>query len=498
MPQRTRDVIRELAGASQIHDRRNQLFFTLRKNVILRSEPQYLRGFYAVRDSYNWQTYYINESGLHILSAIAKGLSLEEIIATCTPCGSEPANTEVDSILEFIAGFITKDIIKIHTSPQHSPDVLIPLGLPQVDRTKVTPMRFPTHVDLLMTSGCNLRCKHCFIPHTPTPLLKELTTEEIKQLLLQLDQLGVFVVRISGGEPLTRPDFLQIIQFTRKLKSGLRVLTNGTLVTEEHVKEFSHISTQKNWGFVVNISLDGATAQSHEWLRGVSGCFQKTVEALNNLNEAGVRCTVETILHKCNINEIEDIIQLCITLGVKGLSMHPADNTGKAACHPESLLQDRDVIDLLPLMCDLQQHYEDTIEIEFDMRHYSQFVKTLVESHRPDNMLTLPRNTCEAGMYSMSIGPSGKVYPCNYAVGYEYFEIGDIRRQQILDIWHSKRWNVFRGGWQLESLSTCRKCPRFKGCPILYCRVYPTITLGDFFGPMPECVKYVAEIQGGQ
>ena len=500
MPCRTRDAATRLTGVLQTYDQWGQLFFTLREDVILRYEPQYLdSGFCAVRDSYHWRTYYINEDGLQILSAIAEGLSLERLLEACASCAFETALSshaeQVDSILRFIANFVAKDILRVVATPRCQPDILTPLSLPTVTNTHLVPMRFPTEVDLLLTSGCNLQCKHCLIPQTPTPLPEELTTEEIKQLLLQLDQFGVFMVRLSGGEPMMRPDFLEILQFASELKFGLRLLTNGTLLTEQHLTALSQISKRKNWGLMVNISLDGATAQSHEWLRGVPGCFQRTVETLEHLNEANVRCTVETILHQNNIDEIEDLVQLCITLGVKGLNMHPADSVAKATRHPDTLLSTKDVINLVPVMHDLQQRYGDKVEIEFDMRHHCQFVEPLSGLHLPDNVFTLPRNACQAGMYSMSIGPNGKVYPCNYAIGHDYLEIGDIRKEQLLDIWHSRRWDAFRGGWQLESLSACRECPRHDACPILYCRVYPAITLGDFFGPMPECVKCLPEIR---
>lgn len=497
----THGATRKLSATLQTLDQRSKLFFTLRDGVILRCEPQYIdSGFCAIRDSYGWQTLYVNESGLQILSAIAEGLSLDKIVESCASHTSETTLgiEQVDSILRFIANFVAKDIIKITAIPKRQPDILTPLSLPTVANTRLAPMRFPTEVDLLLTSSCNLQCKHCLIPLTLTPSPDDLTTEEIKQLLLQLDRFGVFMVRLSGGEPMIRPDFLEILQFASGLKFGLRLLTNGTLLTEQHLTAFSQISKRKNWGFVVNISLDGATAQSHEWLRGVSGCFQRTVEALKHLNEAGVRCTVETILHRNNANEIEDLVLLCISLGVMGLNMHPADRLAKATRHPETVLSTKDVINLVPVMHDLQQQYGDKIEIEFDMRHHGQFVEPLSERHLSGNVFMLPRNACQAGMFGMSIGPTGKVYPCNYAVGYDYLEIGDTRKQQLLDIWHSKRWDAFRGGWQLESLSACCVCPRYDACPILYCRVYPAIALRDFFGPMPECIKYLPEIRAGQ
>ena len=473
------------------------MYFTLREDIILRDEPQYFGGIYTVRDSQKWHTYYVNESGFWILSAIARGVSLEEIITPCTP--SEPAHTAIDPILKFIAGFISRDIIKISTHPHQSPDFLIPSHLPQVKNTGMAPMKFPTQVDLLVTNQCNLRCMHCLIPHIPRALPGELTLDEITCLLQQLDQFGVYMVRISGGEPLTRPDFLQIIQFTRTLKMGLRLLTNGTLITEAHVAEFSRLSAHKKWGFMINVSLDGATAHSHEWMRGVPGCFQKTVDNLSRLHEAGIPCTVETIVHPRNIDEIEDLVSLCVELGVKGLNIHPADTIGRAITHPESVAPATEVIHLLPVMSRLQEQYKDKIEIKCDMRHYSQLINTLVEKENHDSSLhPLPRNTCEAGMYSMSVGPTGKVYPCNYAVGYKYFQMGDIRTQNLVDIWHNPQWNVFRGGWQLESLTVCGTCPRFQGCPLIHCRVYPTITQGDFYGPMPECATYITELQNNQ
>jgi len=92
-------------------------------------------------------------------------------------------------------------------------------------------------------------------------------------------------------------------------------------------------------------------------------------------------------------------------------------------------------------------------------------------------------------MTAMSIGASGKVYPCVDAVGTKIAEVGDVRDQDLLSIWRSEAWNLYRGGFEEADLPVCADCQSSNVCGVKKCRAYPAAALDDPYGPKPECLR---------
>jgi len=119
-----------------------------------------------------------------------------------------------------------------------------------------------------LTAGCNLNCVHCRGASTSSVPEGELTTEEAKHFIDEVVELGKPILILSGGEPLTRSDVFEIARYGTD--AGLRVVlaTNGTLLTPEIVKKLRDAGVQR-----LSISLDGATAKTHDEFRGMPGSF---------------------------------------------------------------------------------------------------------------------------------------------------------------------------------------------------------------------------------
>ncbi len=465
------------------------LYPVLRKDLILRYEPDYLgQGFYALRDTYNWQTHTFNKDGFLLLREIAKGCNLEQLarfISSQTSAQKKPA----EQLSQFIAPLVAMGLVSLSDYPKPQPALLLSTKLRPMAVLPVSPMRFPTEVDLLLTAACNQRCKHCLIPLKPKRTKNELGTKEVMGLLDQLDRYGTFMVRFSGGEIFTRPDIHEILDYAASKRFGLRILSNATLFSPEVIQSCARIAELKNWGFVISVSLDGASAYSHDWLRSLPGSFIKTTRAIKALTESSVICTLETVLHKKNIRELDKLADLCLSLGVSGWNIHPVDHLNRATRNSDTLLDTPELAALAPQLETISKRVGGKIDMQIDYRHHTPFIKKIARHQFNSRYLKLPENVCQAGLYSMSIGPTGKIYPCNYAVGYPELEMGDMKQSSLLDLWHNPSWQKFRGGWQLRELTSCSSCTHNKLCGISHCRVYPAVTLKDFYGPMPECIE---------
>ncbi len=188
-----------------------------------------------------------------------------------------------------------------------------------------------------LTEGCNLRCRHCWIepPHQSAKKhYLALDPTLFRDILGQARPLGLTSVKLTGGEPLMHPRIGEVLEILRDEKLRYSVETNGVLCTPDLALDLvqsglSHIS----------VSLDGADAQTHEWVRGVEGCFEAALQGVRNLVAAGIRPQVIMTLMRRNVDQIEAVVRLAESLGAssvkfnivqptaRGVKMHQAGET---------------------------------------------------------------------------------------------------------------------------------------------------------------------------
>jgi radical SAM family uncharacterized protein len=157
-----------------------------------------------------------------------------------------------------------------------------------------------------LTYNCNLNCKMCpFWKRTN----KDLSIEKEKVILRRIYDSGVCAIAFEGGEPLLRKDLSQILAFSRSLPLQTSLVTNGTLL-ESKIDE---IAPYINGG--IYVSLDGLE-NTHESIRGVKGCFKKTIQGIAAASKK-VPVTINTTIMDENIDEIEDLVKFAKELNVK-------------------------------------------------------------------------------------------------------------------------------------------------------------------------------------
>jgi len=159
-----------------------------------------------------------------------------------------------------------------------------------------------------LTEGCNLHCRHCWIApkyQKGNNSYPSLSLELFRSIIKQAKPLGLSGVKLTGGEPLLHPQIRQIVEEIRTDDLRLVVETNGLLCTESLAQE---MATCKNP--FVSVSLDATNAQTHEWMRGVKGCFQKALDGIRNLVKAGLRPQIIMTVMQRNKNQVEEMVRL--------------------------------------------------------------------------------------------------------------------------------------------------------------------------------------------
>jgi len=190
---------------------------------------------------------------------------------------------------------------------------------------------------LYLTEGCNLRCRHCWVepPHQSAKRqYPSLDLDLFRSILKQARPLGLSSAKLTGGEPLMHPQIREILEILRNEKLRFTVETNGVLCTPELAQDLLRSGL-----YHISVSLDGADADTHEWVRGVKGCFEAALQGIRNLVAAGCRPQVIMTLMRRNVGQIEAIIRLAESLGAssvkfnivqptaRGVKMHEAGET---------------------------------------------------------------------------------------------------------------------------------------------------------------------------
>lgn len=175
------------------------------------------------------------------------------------------------------------------------------------------PARYRKSAHWSVTGACNLKCRHCFMS-APQAKHGVPSHEEIIGIVDQLAECGIFQVGITGGEPLTREDLLEIIDALNEREIGIDVIfTNGWLVDEHFLDELDRRRVHP--GF--QLSFDGVGC--HDWLRGVPGAEERTIQALKLLKQRNYRVSVSMCVHKKNYHSIRESVNLMASLGVKSM-----------------------------------------------------------------------------------------------------------------------------------------------------------------------------------
>lgn len=151
--------------------------------------------------------------------------------------------------------------------------------------------------ELDLTMRCNLRCLHCYCSQDVKK--KELTFNEICRILDEITDAGCFWLLITGGEPLIRPDFLDIYTYAKKKGLIITIFTNGTLITPE-IGDYL-----RQWPpFSVEISLYGATQETYENVTAVPGSYKECLNGIEILLQRRIPLKLKTLVTKLNKHEL--------------------------------------------------------------------------------------------------------------------------------------------------------------------------------------------------
>jgi len=297
-------------------------------------------------------------------------------------------------------------------------------------QTRVPP---PYLISYAVTAKCNLKCKHCYSDSTAEPAPDELSTWEAKQLLDEIAKWGIKLLIFDGGEPLQREDFLELAQHASS--RGLRVVigSNGTLIDREVAERLKASGIM-----AVQISIDGAKAETHDWFRGEEGCFAKALEGARACKAAGLPFQFGMTIRKGTLEQIPEMLNLAVDSGAIAAEFFDLVQVPRVKREiPEEVLGPEDRKRVMEWLAEAQKDCPIIIRVP-GCPMYTVILqeKQIRPEHFPPNLLRrIPYygRGCAAGMPQgyLQISANGDVHPCMLL----QVKIGNVRQQSLTQIW---------------------------------------------------------------
>ncbi|TWP34220.1 mycofactocin radical SAM maturase [Leekyejoonella antrihumi] len=320
-----------------------------------------------------------------------------------------------------------------------------------------------------LTYACNLECAHC-LSSSGRRDPRELTTKQCEALIDELQRMQVFYVNIGGGEPTIRPDFWHLLEYAVAHQVGVKFSTNGVRITPERARFLASTDYVD-----VQVSLDGATAEVNDYVRG-PGSYDTALRALGNLADAGFQdAKISVVVTRHNVEQLDEFKALADRFGAT-LRLTRLRPSGRGAqvwdeLHPRSE-QQRVLFDWLMV------HGDDVLTGDsfFHLAAFGQSLPGL--------------NLCGAGRVVCLIDPIGDVYACPFAIHDEFLAGNVLSDDGFQRIWQTAP--LFAKLRSPQAGGACSQCAFFDSCRG-GCMAAKFFTGMPLDGPDPECVQGYGE-----
>jgi radical SAM protein with 4Fe4S-binding SPASM domain len=309
-------------------------------------------------------------------------------------------------------------------------------GLLEEMTEKALARNIPLSVQLDLTYRCNERCVHCYLDHHDHG---EMTTAEIKHLLDQMAEAGVFILTLSGGEIFLRKDFFGLLEYARRqLLFCVKLKTNAILIREQEAARIRDLGVES-----IQISIYSHRPEVHDAITLVPGSLKRSLEGIRFLKSQGLRVIIANVLMVQNLQDYRGVRALAEELGVE-CTIDPTITP--------MMDGDRSVMRLGIDQNALHEVFRDK-ELVGDVEEFCSIAAPADEN----SLAALP---CSAGHTTCYVSPYGDVFPC---VQFP-LPTGNVRKQRFVDIWrHSDQMNDVRS-IRMKDLSTCTSCSHVSSC----------------------------------
>ena len=314
-------------------------------------------------------------------------------------------------------------------------------------------------IELEITSRCNERCVHCYLPNERKDNGTDIKLETIIRVLDQAKQLNCLEVTISGGDPLLNKDFPAILTYAHKCDFKITILSNLVALTDEHIRLFKSL----NIG-LVQVSLYSMNAQEHDAITKLSGSFRKTKANIERLVVSDIPVQISCPTMQGNYHSYKDVLAYAEKMQTKAQTdfvlMAKSDFTKE---NLENRLTGGQTKELLKDILQFDKQYTNDI---------------LCQPKKSENIEEyLQRPLCGVGLGIICVGSNGDVFPC---AGWQGYLLGNIENENLVDIWNNSEKLRFLRNVKIKDFPECINCDSRDYCSICLVRNFNE-NEGDMF-----------------
>ncbi|SFM63036.1 pyrroloquinoline quinone biosynthesis protein PqqE [Marinobacter zhejiangensis] len=322
-----------------------------------------------------------------------------------------------------------------------------------------------------LTYRCPLQCPYCSNPLDYAQNDQELTTEQWVSVLRQGREMGAAQLGFSGGEPLVRQDLPELITEARQLGYYSNLITSGLGLTEDKVLAFRDAGLDH-----IQVSFQASDPELNNAVAGSRKAFEQKLAMARAVKDAGYPMVLNFVIHRHNIHQMTDIIDLCERLGADYVELATCQYYGWAFKNREGLMPSK--AQLIKAEAEVNERRRMLSEAGSAMKLI--FVTPDYYEERP--------KACMNGWGSLflTVAPDGTALPCHSARLLP-IEFPNVQSQSLQSIWYdSPGFNHYRGdSWMPEP---CRSCDE-KGKDFGGCRCQAYLLTGNADNADPVCSK---------
>jgi pyrroloquinoline quinone biosynthesis protein E len=332
---------------------------------------------------------------------------------------------------------------------------------------KTTTLHKPLGLLAELTHRCPLGCPYCSNPLALDPRGDELDTATWARVFREAAALGVLQVHMSGGEPASRSDIVELMAAAHAAGLYTNLITSGIGVPAQRLQQLADAGLDH-----VQISIQDSEASSADHIAGYDGAFTRKRTLAAEVVRRKLPLTVNAVMHRANIDRIGEMVDLALALGASRVEIAHVQYYGWALKNRAMLMPTREQVERAAVAVE-----------DLRARHHGRIV---IDAVVPDYYARYPKPCVGGwGRRSLNVTPAGKVLPCHAAESITGLEFWNVREHSLADIWaNSPAFNAFRGtAWMKEPCASCaRREIDFGGC-----RCQAFALTGDATATDPVC-----------
>lgn len=353
-------------------------------------------------------------------------------------------------LLHSVQTLAEKDVLVVHDEPQ--PPRRFAKAVPHKDVLRI--------LQLQLTNQCNLKCDHCYAG-SDSRGHRGLTLDQVKTMIDEFVDLGGLRLFLTGGEIMLRPDLEEIIVYAKKQNLFVYLNTNGYAISPARAKRLVELGVG-----AVNISVDGADAETHDTFRRRKGAFDRAMGAIDSFCGEGIPLGVQMTVHKKNLGQAAALFDKVQPKGVSQCYFVRMVPQGRAEENSDLIPTGEEFFDT---MVALEKRRAEYRAAELAKRGPAESPRGMSEDPADDGATPvapeIQKGTrCTAGTAQLYVRSDGGCYPCT-ALDRDQMCMGQYPQSTLEEIWTrqigpANDLREFNHG----SIEHCRGCPRQTVC----------------------------------